>query len=125
MSQTFTTVLTVQTPSGNISGSGTESADAMASIDTTLAVADDAEYDIDFKYDQVKSFIIKSAVACTIKTNSSSVPDDTITLVAGEPLQWRDGDAFDNPFTADVSSIFISAAAAGAFQMYVLHDPTE
>lgn len=125
MSATFTTTYSVQTPAGTVSGSGSETADAVAFIDTTLAIGTDTEYDIDFKYAQVKSVIIKSAVACTVETNATDATGgNTITLVAGEPLQWRLGDAFANPFTADVTKVFITCAAAGAFQMYVLHDPT-
>lgn len=124
MSATFTTTLSVQTPAGTITGSGTETSDAVAYIDTILAIATHAEYDIDFKYAQLKSLIIKSAVACTVKTNSSGAPDNTFIIVAGEPFQWRDGDAFANPVSADVTKVFITAAAVGAFQMYALHDPT-
>ncbi len=124
MSAIFTTSISVQTPAGTITGSGSETADAVAYIDTTLAIATNAEYDIDFIHTQLKSLIIKSAVACTVKTNSSGSPDNTFTIVAGEPFQWRDGDAFTNPVTAAVTKVFITTAATGAFQMYALHDPT-
>jgi len=124
MSYTITATQSAQTPQGTISGSKTATADAIASIDATLTAASNVEYDIDFKYAQLKMLVIKCAVACTIKTNSSSEPDQTITIVAGEPFLWVFGGHFANPITADVSKVYITAAAAGLFQMVALHDPT-
>jgi len=124
MSYTFTVTESAQTPSGTISGSGTAVADAIASIDATLTAASNVEYDVDFKYTQLKALVIKSAVACTIKTNSSGSPDQTITMIAGEPFVWRHGGHYANPITADVTKVYITAATTGLFQMQALHDPT-
>lgn len=124
MSEQFTTTLTVNTPLGSISGSGTETADGVAYINATLTVANDVQYDIAFKYTQLKSFIAKSSVACTLEFNNSGTGVPTITLVAGEPFQWRDGDLFANPFTADVTKVYISSATVGTIEIAALHDPT-
>lgn len=52
----------------------------------------------------------------TIKTNSSSVPDDTITLADGEAILWSlaaDG-AGKCPFSADVTTLYVTNAGSTA-----------
>jgi hypothetical protein len=49
----------------------------------------------------------------TIKTNSPTAPANTITLKAGMPLYWNaSAGLFPNPFTADVTALYCSCAAA-------------
>lgn len=51
-----------------------------------------------------------SDVPVTIKTNSTSAPGNTITLAAGVPLAWMTGAAGANPFTVDVTALYITNA---------------
>lgn len=93
-----------------------------SSITSTEAVSDDAESNIDIQIAtsttnqhiagwsvvalNMKSLSISCDVACTVKTNSSGSPDDTITLIAGQNLIWShatDGDA-KNPIQHDVTT---------------------
>jgi hypothetical protein len=98
---------------------------AAARIDgEAFAQANDQEMEIAFPYANIKGYILYSTVACTIETNSSSAPDDTITLAAGVPKTFITGGQTTNLFTDDVTTIFVSAAAAGALTMYVAYDPT-
>jgi hypothetical protein len=63
-------------------------------------------------------------VACTVKTNSSGSPDNTITLAAGVPVAWDTNSPYANPFTANVTKFYITNASAGTFSCKVLYDPT-
>jgi hypothetical protein len=50
---------------------------------------------------------------CVIKTNSTSSPGNTITLVAGIPLAWGvSAGYFACPFTANVTDAFLTCTAA-------------
>jgi hypothetical protein len=46
---------------------------------------------------------------CTLKTNSSGSPDDTINLLEGVPWEW-DGTSgyFAQPLHADVSTVYVT-----------------
>lgn len=98
--------------------------DGLAVIDTTAPIGTNVEYEAAFTVAQIKSLAIYAAVACTIKTNSSSEPDDTITMVAGEIITWDENSVYACPITADVTSLFLTNAASGLIQFYALYDPT-
>ena len=48
----------------------------------------------------------------TLKTNSSSAPDETITIKAGKPLIWYTGCAWANPFGHNITALYLSNAGA-------------
>jgi hypothetical protein len=77
---------------------------------------------------QLKSLWIKSSAAMTIKTNSSSAPDNTLTLAADVPVKWQEGDAHACPLTVDVTALYITTGAIGAdgadLEINALVDPT-
>ena len=63
--------------------------------------------------------------SCTVKTNSSGSPDDTITLLADKPLYWdtrilaTEGTAC--PLTVDITTgLFITTTAIGDLTIAVL-----
>lgn len=86
----------------------------------------DMQVDVAIDVSQLKSLYIKSTTALTIETNSGSAADDTIVLVANEPLLWWDGCGWACPLTADVTGMFLTKAGAGDanVQMRFLVDPT-
>lgn len=47
----------------------------------------------------------------TLKTNSSALPDDTITLKAGIPYLWIKDAGIAQPLTEDVAILFATLAA--------------
>lgn len=53
----------------------------------------------------------------TVKTNSSSAPDDTLTLQAGKPLYWdtriQSTEGTACPLTVDVTGLFLTNTAIG------------
>jgi hypothetical protein len=69
----------------------------------------------------VKSFMLLATADMTIKTNSSSSPGNTINLKANLPLNWAASNGyFANPFTVDVTSLFVSCTASARLQAVVL-----
>jgi hypothetical protein len=65
------------------------------------------------------------STTCTVKTNSSGTPDDTITLLADKPLFWdtqilaTEGTAC--PLTVDVTTgLFITTTAIGTLTIACL-----
>jgi hypothetical protein len=75
---------------------------------------------------ELEGLYIKCDRALTIETNDGTTPDDTITLVAGEPLAWASGNNITCPLGTDVTSIFVTLAAGddATLEMEVLVDPT-
>jgi hypothetical protein len=87
--------------------------------------SNDQEMEIAFPFANIKAYWLLSTTACTIETNSGSAADDTISLAAGVPkIFFLNGGTADSEFTADVTSIFVSAAAAGTLTLFVAYDPT-
>lgn len=86
----------------------------------------DMQVDVAIDVSQLKSLYIKSSTALTIETNSGSAADDTLTLVANEPLVWWDGCGWSCPLTVDVTGMFLTKAGAGDanVQMRFLVDAT-
>lgn len=86
------------------------------------------DLEIAFTCDQseLESFIMLSDKALTVKTNDSSMPDDTFTLVANQPVAWNSLNGTTCPITADVTSIFVTNAsgASARLQIWSLEDPT-
>jgi hypothetical protein len=125
MSLTYITTHSVSAGGTTITGQSSVTNTGESKLDETLGAAQtNTEYDISFTQARVKAVVIKSAVACTIKTNSSSVPDDTISVAANVPIVWDTNSPFTCPFTANVTKFYITNTTAGAFQCYVLWDPT-
>lgn len=76
----------------------------------------------------LKSILIYSDKAVTLKTNSSGSPQETIPLTAGQALIWvRASDGAGHiPFAGDVTKIFItnSSGATCAFKIRALAHQT-
>lgn len=87
---------------------------------TDLAVA----FTLD--YSACKYLLIYSDAAVTIKTNSSSTPDDTLAVPAGKPYVWADGMLHTLLITADITGLFVtnSSGGAAALRIVALEDPT-
>lgn len=119
---------TVTTPSGTVTGASIVSFDATATLDldTIPASQTSVAYDIAFPYATLKSFVMYSPVACTIKTNASDgTGGNSISLAAGVPLVWDTTSPYSNPFTHDVTKFYVTNSAAGTgFSCKFGYDPT-
>lgn len=124
MSHTLSRSQTIRVGGKTVGATNDVTDGALASIDEVCPIGTDVEHEIAFPYAKLKGLVLSSAVACTIKTNSSSAPDETFTLAAGRPIVWMNGDVSASPVTADVTSVFITNAAEGLIQIFALYDPT-
>jgi hypothetical protein len=84
------------------------------------------EINIDFLQTAVLAVVIYCDQAATLKTNSTSTPQDTIALAAKKARIWRKGvdpDA-NNPFGGAVTTMYVTNATASiaGFKMYLLLD---
>lgn len=78
---------------------------------------------IAFNYADLEMFEIVSDRDITLKTNSSGSPTQTISLVAGVPLVWFTGAPWSNPFTANVTAMYLTNASgqqANVLMRYLL-----
>src|SRR4051812_5056301 len=108
ISRTFTTTIADNTGATSATDRTTVTANseeefsvaAAASGNTTLVIAVDIS--------ACQGFYITTDKACSIKTNSSGSPDDTIVLTANQVYHWHavsGGPAI--PLTADITSLII------------------
>jgi hypothetical protein len=123
-----TMTITIDAAGVTVSKQVTKSAGAQQNISEPVANgATDLEITFSLDVSALKMLYIVADKAMTLKTNSSSVPDDTITLVANEPVPWYLGSALTNPITVDITTnIFLTNAsgANGTLTIYSLSDPT-
>lgn len=73
--------------------------------------------DVHIELAGLKMLIITTTGDCTIKTNDSTTPDDTITLKAGKPWVWRKDAGITQPLTGDagvIDKLYSTNAAASA-----------
>jgi hypothetical protein len=84
------------------------------SIEETVAdSATDAEIVFALDVSAVKAFMIVSDRDVLVQTNDGSSPDDSLSLLAGEPYVWHDT-AYDSfLLTQDITSIFVTNASGG------------
>lgn len=78
-------------------------------VQKSLAIGTNLEIDVAVNLSQVVAMGIEADKDCTVKTNNSTTPDDTVVLKAGQPLMWITGDpAGTQFFTADVTKFFVT-----------------
>jgi len=117
---------TVRTNAGTVSAASyTLSGDHEFNYEaTSLPIGTDVQVDLVADVSTIVSLVIESTTAMTLKTNSSGAPVDTITLVANKPVVWNTqilatlGTAC--PLTVDVTSLFVTNAAVGDLNIYIL-----
>lgn len=125
--------LSYVSPSGQISKQLSATAEAVVEMDVAVA-GDAANLLVNFAAvrAQTKTLVLLADQNMTVKTNSSSAPDDTITLAAGVPFILFDGFAPANTpadyFSADITKLYVtndsSPDTAGTLQIRSLQDPT-
>ena len=64
---------------------------------------------------QLVSVWAHSTAAITLETNATDASGgNTVSLAAGVPLLWCTGAPFSNPFTADVTAVYLTNASGSA-----------
>ncbi len=125
MSITHTTRTQWTSPNGGVEISGTvsETADAEQNRSLAIAAAADQEFDLDFLFADLKSVFMLATEAMTVETNATDhAGGDEIELVADVPFAWTASSGLPNPFTANVTKIYVTAATAGQLDIRILFD---
>lgn len=103
-------------------------ADGLTTRSLTIAASTtDQQVIVAFTTAALKGCYLVSTQDITIETNSSSAPDDTITLSANEPLVWHTDCGLTIPFSANVTTLYLTTGAISAsatVTLVFLHDTT-
>jgi hypothetical protein len=104
------------------SGSSAETGTTRLAIDTNLAASStNVLVAAAWTVANTQSIFLLSTTNCTIKTNSSGAPANTINLIAGIPLEWRaSAGYYANPFTTNVTAWYVTSTAATRLQAIIL-----
>jgi hypothetical protein len=93
----------------------TYTADGESQYDGTIATGvTHGEIDIAVDVSAIKSMVMYSTQALTVKTNSTSAPDDTISLAASKQLVWTIDRLEACPLTADVTKFYVTNASGSS-----------
>ena len=112
---------------GTVSKDIANTASSETVIDETVTTAQtDFLINIAIDVSVTKAFFITSSAAVTIETNSGTVPDNTIVLVADQPYDWFTGDYKTFLLTVDVTKFYVTNASGSTatINIRVLQDAT-
>src|SRR5687768_2529223 len=104
-----------------------KSADGENNRDLAIAASTTQQVVYDLDVSALKIFYVLADKACTLKTNSSSAPDTTISLAAGVPFVWYEGCGHANPFgSTDITALYAvnGAGAVANVTLRTLFDST-
>lgn len=131
MSVIFTPTLSLAVTQGSGSGvtvgTGTFSntQESLLSWDFSLA-ASQTDYALNsaaFTKTKLKAFFMLFDTAILLETNSSSAPAESWTFVANVPYWWDTSQPVANPFSTNVTAMYLTnGAAATAVKIYLLLD---
>jgi len=111
MAFTITTLNQVREGSSILSSSNQYVVEANYKLAETIAANEvDKEVQFSIEIAKLKVFTIQNTVDMTLKTNSSSTPQETFVLPSNRILVWQEDDTAI--FAGDVTTFFISNATA-------------
>ena len=93
-------------------------------LQESLEIGTNVQINLAIDVSTVKLFRIHSTTAATVETNSSSVPANTLALLAGRCYDFVTGDYTPFLLTTDVTAIYVTNAAATVLTIEVLQDAT-
>ena len=104
----------------NISVDGEENREVSVAANTTVQVV------LALDYTQIASLYMHSDQALTVESNDDTTPDDTINLVANLPLMWSTNAYLTNPFTANLTDLYLTndGASTATFKLRLMIDTT-
>ncbi len=104
------------------SGSNIFISESIPASQTNLLVA------FAFTNAKLKSFIIHATAAMTVKTNSSTIQQETFTLLADKAYVWSltgsSIGAAASPLLGDVTALYVTNTTAGVLTVSAIVDPT-
>lgn len=133
MAFTHTLGITYRTAAGTItSTTDSYSADSEINEDVSVsATTTNAEIDVAFDPTKIKSMVLYSDKAVTVKTNSTSAPVDTIAVAAAKQITWNTDSSATVPFggtagTTAITKFYVTngGATAASVKFYCLLDLT-
>jgi hypothetical protein len=116
MALTHRVGITYSSDAGTITNTtDTYTGDGEQNFDGTIATGTtNGEVDLALAVAAIKSFVMFSTQAVTVKTNSTSAPADTINLTAGHQLVWTTDHIDANPLTVNVTKFYITNTSGSA-----------
>jgi hypothetical protein len=126
MATTWTATTTLSTSVGSLQGfSGNDGETGnTATVTTQLAFpanTNSGNFALNFNANSVQAIFMLATQNCTINTNNSTSPTNTLNLVAGIPMFWgRSAGYFANPFNANTNAGFLTCNAATILNVGVL-----
>lgn len=102
---------------GNNTISYQRSFSADQEINTEISVPDsstDLQVVMGVDISEIKSAFVVSDQDVTIETNDGTTPADTFAMNANRPLDWDDESPVSNPFSADITGLYITNASGSA-----------
>ena len=118
MAVTWTQSIQISTSSGSIQGFKGSVSDTGNSKIITPSLAFTANsnavsFTLAFTASLIQSLFFVASQPCTIITNNSTSPTNTLNLVAGVPVAWsRSANTYGNPLNANTNGGFLSCNAA-------------
>lgn len=110
--------------SGSISGQTTDTGNTLTTTTATFpASSTNASLTLAFTKANLQSSFIVADQNCTIKTNSTGSPSETITLIANIPhptYSWSKSAGLTNPWTTDVTTAFVTCTPATTIKYGIL-----
>jgi len=110
-----------------VSNQESVSGDSVLKVGPATAAAESTtEFEFNVDEDALTVLFLHSSVDASVKTNSASVPQETISLVANVPLIWTSDSASAKPLSDDVTAlhVVIAGTTAASFTAIAITDPT-
>lgn len=105
----------------------TQTAGGEANVSESFTDATDALVDFTLDVSQLKSLLMYADGGdITVETNDGTTPGDTITLTDGAHTIYSaaSGSGTANPFSVDVTSLYITNTGTASLVIRALYDPT-
>lgn len=106
----------------NISQTVVKTGSQQVYLDEVINAGTDTPAVLNLDVSRIKSLAVLANKNCTVKTNSSVSPDDTLSLKANVLVQWHDTSPFLRPFLLDVTQIFITNSDQVRLKLLALVD---
>jgi len=126
MAQSWTVTQTLRIGNNTLSTAVTKTADGSYIFDDAIAANQtDKLLAASVDVSQVQAIYISSDQDCTIETNSSSSPAQTLAIDANNPLVWTKDSGVTNPLTTDITALYVTnTTAITRLAIYILVDLT-
>lgn len=89
-------------------------------FEETLAIGTAVVKTYEFGHSSLLAFFALATMAATVAFYNATTLEYTLTLQAGIPFDWDTDCGFASPFTADITSIKVTNAAAGQLDLSAL-----